>query len=88
MAEIDLALIMGDTYVQKIWLYGHYLKSAPDADFAKYGLPESLNFSLKNQTTTTFARHMPVGNYLILDLDILRLKSYKRSEKLMQKILK
>jgi hypothetical protein len=67
MAEIDLALIMGDAYVQKIWLYGHYLKAAPDADFEKYGLPESLNFSLKNQTTTTFARHMPVGNYSIKD---------------------
>ena len=48
MAEIELALAMGDTYVQKIWLYGHYLKAALDADFGKYGLPESLNYPLKN----------------------------------------
>jgi hypothetical protein len=67
MAEIELALTMGDLYVQKIWLYGHYLKAALDADFDKYGLPESLNYPLKNQTTTTFPRHMPLGNYSIKD---------------------
>ena len=67
MAEIDLALTLGNAYVQKIWLYGHYLKAAPDADFEKYGLPESLNYPLQNNTTTTFPRHMPLGSYSIKD---------------------
>ena len=67
MAEIELAETLEGDYEKKTWLYGHYLKTAPDADFKKYGMPEVLNFTLKDSTTTVYPRHMPLGSYTIKD---------------------
>jgi hypothetical protein len=66
-AEIDLANTLGDDYSKKTWLYGHYLKTAPDADFTKYGMSEVLTYTLSDASTTIYPRHMPLGAYSIRD---------------------
>jgi len=64
-SEIETACRQGEGYQPKTWLYGHFLKTSDMADFNKYGMSESLNYSLSNGSTTPYPRHMALGDYVI-----------------------
>ena len=64
-SEIETAFRQGEGYQPKTWLYGHFLKTADNANFNKYNMSEHLNFPLSNGLTTPYPRHMALGDYVI-----------------------